>query len=63
MNVFSDLGTDPELRKLGRLLDTLGLANGEVIGATKWAELESVMVDTGEKVERKEGKVNVPDDA
>ena len=63
MNVFSDLGTDPELQKLGRLLDTLGLANGEVMGATKWAEVESVMADTGEKVGTKAGKVSVPDDA
>ena len=33
------------------------------MGATKRAELESVMADTGEKVETKAGKVNVPDDA
>ena len=59
MKAFSDVGTDPELPKLGRLLDTLGLANGEVMGATKRAELESVMADTGEKVGMKAGKVNV----
>ena len=63
MKAFSDLGTDPELPKLGRLLDTLGLANGEVMGAMKRAELESVMADAGEKVGTKAGKVNVPDDA
>ena len=32
------------------------------MGATKWAKLESVMADTGEKVGTKAGKVNVPDD-
>ena len=63
MKAFSDLSTDRELPKLGRLLDTLGLANGEVMGATKRAALESVMANTGEKVGTKAGKVNVPDDA
>ena len=55
--------TDAELPRLGRLLATLELANGEVMGATKRAELESVMADTGEKVGTKAGKVNIPDDA
>ena len=65
MKAFSDLGTEAELLpgKLGRLLVTLRLANGELMGATKRAELESVMADMGEKVETKVGKVNVPDDA
>ena len=49
MKAFSDLGTDAELPKLGRLLVTLRLGNGEVMGATQWAEHESVMADTGEK--------------
>jgi len=57
------LVTDAELLRLGRLLATLELVNGEVMGATKRAELESVMADTGEKVGTKAGKVNVPDDA
>ena len=47
----------------GRLLATLRLANGEVIGPPKRAEFESVMADTGEKVETKAGKLNAPDDA
>lgn len=63
MKAFSDLGTDAELPKLGRLLVTPRLGNGEVMGATQWAEHESVMADTGEKVGTKVGKVNVPDDA
>ena len=42
---------------------TLRLVNGEVMGAPKRAEFESVMADTGEKVETKAGKVNTPDDA
>ena len=33
------------------------------MGATKQAELQSVMADTGETVETKAGKVDVPDDA
>ena len=41
---------------------TLRLANGEVMGAPKRAEFESVMADTGEKVETKTGKLNAPDD-
>jgi len=57
------LGTDAELPKLGRLLATLVLVKGVVIGATKWAELESVMVNMGEKVGTKACKVNVPDNA
>ena len=32
------------------------------MGAPKRAEFESVMADTGEKVETKAGKVNAPDD-
>ena len=63
MKAFSDLDTDAELPKLGRLLATLRLAKGELMGATKRAELESVMAETGEKVETKVGKVNVPEDA
>ena len=54
------MGTEAKLLKFGRLLVTLRLANGELMGATKRAELESVMADTGEKVETKVGKVNVP---
>ena len=61
MKAFSDLST--ELPTLGRLLATLGLANGEVIWATKWAELESVMANKAEKVGTKAGKVDIPDDA
>ena len=33
------------------------------MGGLKRAEFESVMADTGEKVETKAGKVNAPDDA
>ena len=33
------------------------------MGGLKRAEFESVMADTGEKVETKAGKVNTPDDA
>ena len=33
------------------------------MGAPTRAEFESVMADTGEKVETKAGKVNAPDDA
>ena len=40
MKAFSDLDTDAELPKLGRLLATLRLAKGELMGATKRAELE-----------------------
>ena len=61
MKAFSDLGTEAELLKLGRLLATLGLVNGEVMRAMKQAELESVMADMGEKVGTTAGKVNVPD--
>ena len=49
MKVFSDLSTDAVLLKLGRLLATLGPANGEVMGAMKRAEFESVTADMGEK--------------
>ena len=42
---------------------TLRLANREVMGPPKWTEFESMMADTGEKVETKAGKVNAPDDA
>lgn len=41
----------------------LELVNGEVMGATRRAKLESVMADTGEQIGTKAGKVNVPDDA
>lgn len=41
----------------------LELVNGEVMGATRRAKLESVMGDTGEQIGTKAGKVNVPDDA
>ena len=61
MKAFLDLGT--ELPTLGRLLATLGLVNREVIWATKWAELESVMANKGEKVGTRAGKVDIPDDA
>jgi len=55
------LGPEARLLTLGRLLVTLGLTNGEEIGAMKRADLESVMADTGEKVGTKAGKVNIPD--
>ena len=44
------LRTDVELPKLGRLPATLGLADGEIRGATKQVKLESVKADVEEKV-------------
>ena len=56
MKAFSELGTDAELLKLGRLLATRRLANGEVMGAMKQCWLT-------QEIETKAGKVNTPDDA
>ena len=42
---------------------TLRLVNGEVMGAPKRAEFESVMADMGEIVETKAFTINAPDNA
>ena len=63
IKAFSDFGINAELPRLGRPPATLESANGEVMGATRRTELESVMPDTRGKVGTKPGKVNVPDDA
>ena len=45
IKAFSDLGDINDLR-LGRLLVTVGDTKGEGVGATRWAELVTVIADT-----------------
>ena len=58
---FSDLGDADEDLRLGRPLVTPGDTKVERIGATRRADLQKVMADTGVNVGTNAGRVNVPE--
>ena len=59
---MSVLGQREEFSKQGRLPRELDDELAEAMGATRRAELESEMADTGVKVDTNAGNVNVPED-
>ena len=61
IKAFSELGDANKDSRLGRLLVMLGNTKVEGVGATRQAELEAVMVDTGVNIGTNAGSVNVPD--
>ena len=58
---MSALGHKEDLSKPGRLPIELEDVLAEAMGATRRAELESVMADSGVKVGTNEGNVTVPE--
>ena len=61
IKAFSDYFDAKEDSRLGRLLVTPGDTKVGGVGATRWAELETVMADTGINVRTNTGRINLPD--
>ena len=62
IKAFSDLGDANEDSRIERLLVTPGDTKMKGVGATRRAEHETVMADTGVNIGTNAGRVNVPED-